>query len=1402
MRNKKDKYLKICPHISNNGCKMFTHIIHLSDIHIRSGNTEQARFAEFQSVFKRLIEDVRCHPAVINGTAMAVVTGDVFHHKLRIESPGLKLALELFRDLGALCPVYIIRGNHDFRQDKPDEPDLIQSLIHLHNVHYIDETGTIAIDNVGFGIVTIQDLLQKGATSGMSHSMPAFPEPMFDVPVDHKVALFHGNLVDFPVGWIPDGYDVALLGDIHLQHVGGSDVKPFCISKGDYKPSNSYLLAQYSYRDATGLAYGYAGSMIQQDFGEPVLGHGYIIWNLPNKNLECYHLRNDTNGYITVRLNEGKDTWDVGVKRSNCVWQPLAALVCEPWFPRNVNVRVVVSDSYTDSYASLLKRAREDFATLHGIKVLNISTFVTATAAATKTNSSTIPAPNEDVLSFNTPATWVEYVKERLGESLPTDDWQKWFTSPETLFIPSERLPSTIEGKIKDRNAKLNKKMIEYIETRDKHRVPKSKFKFMHLSWDWILCFGNGNWFNFENVSSNDITIVTAKNGSGKTSLLETMCIALYGEGFPSRTNKACSASIICQDKPRSEKAHTSILLKMGDDVYRIRRVFTVSSSDPSKISTVAKETTVDRVTGTETHNLYSGKTAVDEWVDMHVGDVRAFLMSCMITQSCDYDFFNMKATEQKEMLDQALDIESATLFQNMLKEAKTAHSAIIDMAEAHLEGIGQRIGDSCMPDEGLCAENIAALQDELHKIRGEMEYHSDVIVKHGVTFKDLETFTGSGCGGYGDDDDIENIVLNHATLQHELASIVQRPRALATTNTSGALLVAPILSRTEIEAQIKQLEDMDIVPNEQDAVIIHELRAKLPPPGFSQAQCDDQSNDYLVHKYGHDITVDKMMGLIQRHASKEIQQPKYPKPSYNIVSNPRYDDDSANTEENIEELESKLQSVCNEYVELLSCQPAPLLKTPSKVQSMRTRDEIEKEIQDMCSERDVTKLMKLISDLERLGDQHVRVAKNVCDLEKMVSVHDNHPFNPECWACKEQPWKKQNDLIMARIEDARSELGQVKKKIKKASGCSGEIKELYAYIEDLKTHVDNILALQSIRWKEFEECKKRLQTEKLDTEDKIECAKCKLARAWQQFERWTRKRDDLDKDMATLKKVESMLLQRRIDGASLFLLKAELRIWKAIEDNREHIRMLDLKDRIATCRQRILCNAHVHYAKHCELSEKSKQIAEVQLVGLRVKQKVMAENASALMEKECVQRFLISMKNVLEKMTSVYNVFDGFKQWVYTHKVIPCLTAFANNVVRHICDTRPIQIVGKMHNGNPMWFMADGNLPPIEKASGFQKFVLGLSMRIALGRLGASGIMSGMLFIDEGFTACDSDNLQKVGGFLKGLATSLFQDGILLVTHLEDLKASAANFIVVKREPQETSSTVNVGKRCCWTVR
>jgi DNA repair exonuclease SbcCD ATPase subunit len=97
-------------------------------------------------------------------------------------------------------------------------------------------------------------------------------------------------------------------------------------------------------------------------------------------------------------------------------------------------------------------------------------------------------------------------------------------------------------------------------------------------------------------------------------------------------------------------------------------------------------------------------------------------------------------------------------------------------------------------------------------------------------------------------------------------------------------------------------------------------------------------------------------------------------------------------------------------------------------------------------------------------------------------------------------------------------------------------------------------------------------------------------------------------------------------------------------------------------------------------------------------------------------------------------------------------------------------------------WFIRDGaSRPVIEKASGFQRFIVGIAMRVAINQIGLNRVRFSELFIDEGFTACDADNLDRVPDFLRGLMR--FYGNIYLATHLEDLKGCADKHIYINRD-------------------
>ena len=139
-----------------------------------------------------------------------------------------------------------------------------------------------------------------------------------------------------------------------------------------------------------------------------------------------------------------------------------------------------------------------------------------------------------------------------------------------------------------------------------------------------------------------------------------------------------------------------------------------------------------------------------------------------------------------------------------------------------------------------------------------------------------------------------------------------------------------------------------------------------------------------------------------------------------------------------------------------------------------------------------------------------------------------------------------------------------------------------------------------------------------------------------------------------------------------------------------------------------------------------------------------------------------------------------GYKDWVLGENVIPGVVLKVNELLEKMCARHRVLTVAHDEVGG--YGMVDGkNRVPIEKASGFQRFALSLAMRIVLGTYGVAGIKNRQLFIDEGFTACDGDNLEVVPEVLKGLLGKY--DSVVIVSHLDKLQDVIDEKIVIKRD-------------------
>jgi len=248
-------------------------IYHIADIHIRNLKRHQ----EYREVFDRLFNDIK-----EKGTedSLIYLAGDLAHAKLEM-SPELLNEINYFlKKCCELAPTILIAGNHDCNLNNQGRLDVLSPIVealNLPNLTYLRDTQSYTYGGVRFDLFSIFDDKENWKF-----------EPI--TPDTKNIALFHGPILDATtdVGFhissrhftteMFDGYDLALLGDIHKRQ---EMISP------------------------KGCRVVYPGSLIQQNHGEALSKHGYAIWDMDNLSVEYVDVPNDY-GYYTLHVENGE----------------------------------------------------------------------------------------------------------------------------------------------------------------------------------------------------------------------------------------------------------------------------------------------------------------------------------------------------------------------------------------------------------------------------------------------------------------------------------------------------------------------------------------------------------------------------------------------------------------------------------------------------------------------------------------------------------------------------------------------------------------------------------------------------------------------------------------------------------------------------------------------------------------------------------------------------------------------------------------------------------------------------------------------------------------------------------------------------------------------------------------
>ena len=638
---------------------MISQIFHLADIHIRKGNYVESRFHEYLQVFEETIKNIKdLHKP---NECITVICGDIFHHKLQISSHGIVLFYKLIYSLADIMPVLMIQGNHDLIQENDDlNNDLIKALLHNRkhdNVIYVDSTSSFEYNtNLHFGVVSIREMLQRYSGSGMVESLPKFPLPKgnrLNVAISHTTILnctlhnYSKATNGTPLEWFK-GYDLVLLGDVHLQS------------------------AKYSKKHE--LYYGYPGSLIQQDFGESIFNHGFLLWNINENNeitLEKYHVQNDF-ARANIRINE-----QLFINSDN--YEVIDEFFKRNQLPKEIHLRLYCKES-TD-----IPKVRSE---LENLMIENniepkIDVLTTNISMNTTENESIMDSSIKDLTCSD---TIIEFFKSNGNQTLLDDNpnWEKIFINIETIKIPIEDiLPDQIKELITNKNEKINKRIENAKTIKGNNSQTQNTLQIKTIHFDWILAFGKDNVFTFSN---NTITLMNAPNGYGKSAFFECLTLGLFGETIPSRFNKSTALSILNKRKPQNIDSSSVriIFLLNNKDTYTIIREFHEYTDSRNKS---VKRLGSNKVELYENGSLIkTGTRVVTGWINDNVCTLQDFLLSTMITQNFDNDFFKLKPSEQGELLDSVLNMKIVNSTCNVISDARKEYRDLRNHMETFIQ--------------------------------------------------------------------------------------------------------------------------------------------------------------------------------------------------------------------------------------------------------------------------------------------------------------------------------------------------------------------------------------------------------------------------------------------------------------------------------------------------------------------------------------------------------------------------------------------------------------------------------------------------------------------------------------------------------------------------------------------
>ena len=539
-------------------------VYHLADLHIRN----LQRHKEYRQVFRKFLKQVKEDKIE---DSVIYIAGDIAHAKTEMSPELVKEISWFLTECAKLREVILITGNHDCNLNNQHRLDVLTPIIdNLKNprIHYLRDTGVYNIHNLTFVVYSIMDNKENWPKGEL-------------VEGENTICLFHGpvNKAQTDIGYTVssnsfqvdmfDGFDMAMLGDIHKRQTFGEGYEHIA----------------------------YAGSMIQQNHGELLENHGYLLWDIPTRTFTEHHIHNDY-GFLTVDVVNGKiPKWvydEVGTKL--------------PKYPR-LRLR------FTKTEASDMKRRITELKKL--FKVAEVTVTRTDTIGQLKTNQKV----NKNI---------VGNVKDETFQNQLIRD----YLERQYLLEDSEL----------DKIAEINSELNSHIDDSDSAGnilwTPKT-FEFSNM-----FSYGEGNLIRFDKAQG--IMGIFAPNASGKSSMWDALSFCIYD-----KTSRTTFAKNVLNNRKSTFYCKFNFEID-GVDYFIERRAKYVRRGTSVKVDVdFWKEDggVVESLNGEQ-------RKDTNKEIEKYLGKFEDFVLTALSLQGNNALFIDKSQSERKEILSQFIGVD------------------------------------------------------------------------------------------------------------------------------------------------------------------------------------------------------------------------------------------------------------------------------------------------------------------------------------------------------------------------------------------------------------------------------------------------------------------------------------------------------------------------------------------------------------------------------------------------------------------------------------------------------------------------------------------------------------------------------------------------------------------------